>query len=341
MFKSCRPDFLWRWLFDARRSGAAVRLEFRIYDDGSAPGDFSNEPGRNCRRSHRYRNLKYAIELLSSNLVAGLGGVGDIQRDLQICPGARSRGDIRPLNSGDRRRELAAAGPASTAIRLARAWALAYPPGCLPRRTGSDLPSDGRSMTLTLRISPTGHLFVEEHEGQQSELLDTARARRIAKAFRTSAAAGLLHLATAELESRLPPDLAFAREFAGQYLTQLCHTPDLQTNAAAGLISPDNDKLAALARPRTTARRRISNAVALAGWWIELDQWVRNEGASHPGGLAEYLREKNPLWRQVGRVTFHLAENKRDRAFPFAFLATYTGRLSSAGRPQHKPLGEA
>ena len=36
--------------------------------------------------------------------------------------------------------------------------------------------------------------------------------------------------------------------------------------------------------------------------------------AAHPGGAQAYLREKNPLWRLVGRVTFHLAENKRDAA---------------------------
>ena len=43
----------------------------------------------------------------------------------------------------------------------------------------------------------------------------------------------------------------------------------------------------------------------------------------------------------VGRVTFHLAENKRDEQYPFAFLATYSSRLSVQGRPQHKPLGQA
>ena len=103
-------------------------------------------------------------------------------------------------------------------------------------------------------------------------------ARRIAKAFRTSAAAGLLHLATAELESRLPPDLAFAREFAGQYLTKLCHTPGLQAGAAAGQIAPDNHKLAALAQAAPPLRGgEYLNADALASWWIELDQWVRNE----------------------------------------------------------------
>jgi non-specific serine/threonine protein kinase len=40
-------------------------------------------------------------------------------------------------------------------------------------------------------------------------------------------------------------------------------------------------------------------------------------------------------------VCFHLAENKRDTEAPFAFLATYTTRLSAKGAPQHRPLGHA
>ena len=82
-------------------------------------------------------------------------------------------------------------------------------------------------------------------------------------------------------------------------------------------------------------------AATLAAWWIELDALVRDEAAGSSGGLPGYLREKNPLWRLVGRVTFHLAENKRDEQFPFAFLATYSSKLSKQGRPLHKPLGEA
>jgi hypothetical protein len=40
-------------------------------------------------------------------------------------------------------------------------------------------------------------------------------------------------------------------------------------------------------------------------------------------------------------VTFHLAENKRNPAHPFAFLATYTNRVSEQGKVQHLPLGRA
>ena len=63
--------------------------------------------------------------------------------------------------------------------------------------------------------------------------------------------------------------------------------------------------------------------------------------AKQPGGLQAYLSARNPQWRLVGRVTLHLAENKRDPDHPFAFLATYIPKLSSQGRVQHEPLGKA
>ena len=47
------------------------------------------------------------------------------------------------------------------------------------------------------------------------------------------------------------------------------------------------------------------------------------------------------MWNLVGRVYFHLAENKADPDHPFGFLATYTTRVSGQARPQHQPLGRA
>src|SRR4029077_14667033 len=73
----------------------------------------------------------------------------------------------------------------------------------------------------------------------------------------------------------------------------------------------------------------------------ELDTLVRDEIRHHAGGAQAYLSEKNPLWRFVGRVTFHWAENKRDAQNPFAFLATYASRLSAQGRVQHEALGRS
>ncbi len=47
------------------------------------------------------------------------------------------------------------------------------------------------------------------------------------------------------------------------------------------------------------------------------------------------------MWNLVGRVHFNLAENRHDAEAPFAFLATYTTRLSAQAKAQHLPLGRA
>jgi non-specific serine/threonine protein kinase len=57
--------------------------------------------------------------------------------------------------------------------------------------------------------------------------------------------------------------------------------------------------------------------------------------------VQEFLKSRHPAWNLIGRVHFNLAENRRDEEAPFAFLATYTTRLSAAAKAQHLPLGKA
>ncbi|MGH7296613.1 MAG: SNF2 helicase-associated domain-containing protein, partial [Polyangiaceae bacterium] len=89
--------------------------------------------------------------------------------------------------------------------------------------------------------------------------------------------------------------------------------------------------------------------------WNELEDALQAEIRAHEGPVSGWLAARSPLWNLVGRVCFHLAENKADAMAPFAFLATYTTRLFSnrtgaAGNPtgaagaqkvQHLPLGKA
>ncbi len=58
-------------------------------------------------------------------------------------------------------------------------------------------------------------------------------------------------------------------------------------------------------------------------------------------GVQDFLKRRNPAWNLVGRVHFNLAENRKDPDAPFAFLATYTTRLSAQAKAQHLPLGQA
>ncbi len=159
----------------------------------------------------------------------------------------------------------------------------------------------------------------------------------LASAFSESDAAGLLHLATAMLKDDLPPPLAWARDWGRQFITRLCQTRD-----PAKVEPPaDAERTAFLAEaPPMRGAEYLSDALLLR-LWGDLRTAVAAEAAGHAGGLEGWLRERSTLWHLVGRVTFHLAENKRNTEFPFAFLATYTDKLSTSGQVQHTPLGRA
>ena len=80
---------------------------------------------------------------------------------------------------------------------------------------------------------------------------------------------------------------------------------------------------------------------ALVGVWEDLDAWVRGEVAAGGEGLSGFLKRRAPLWHQVGRVCFHLAENRRNEDYPFAFLATYAPGVAAGARVQYQPLSRA
>lgn len=79
---------------------------------------------------------------------------------------------------------------------------------------------------------------------------------------------------------------------------------------------------------------------SLLALWGQMVHWCASRLAAY-SDLSAFLEAEAPKWRQVGRVSFHLAENKADALRPFAFMATYTEGLNAEGRPRHLPLGHA
>ncbi len=82
-------------------------------------------------------------------------------------------------------------------------------------------------------------------------------------------------------------------------------------------------------------------ATVLHALWQELDTAFQRELSESKCGVQDFLKRRNPAWNLVGRVHFNLAENRKDENAPFAFLATYTTRLSAHAKAQHLPLGQA
>ncbi len=196
-------------------------------------------------------------------------------------------------------------------------------------------------MSHALALSPAGHLFVEPDD-QAEPKLSPATAVRLNDAFAVSSARGLETLASEFLHEPLPPPFVFWRGFAQRLFTSLCHHPSLESASKLAITKPAETDFTALAESAPPMKGlEYLNGVTLARLWDELDAHVHVAIAQTPGGTAAYLKRCNPLWNAVGRVTFHLAENKRNPAHPFAFLATYTNRVSEQGKVQHLPLGRA
>ncbi len=209
------------------------------------------------------------------------------------------------------------------------------------RQNGGEMP-DLMETPSDVILTPHGLLLVE-NALPPSPWQQVETGRRVAAAFAESAARGLLRLGTQELNAALPPAGAWWRELSRRFLTQLCHTAGLEQAQELGALPPPAEAdLVALAEtaPPMRGGEYLSGEV-LARLWGSLDELVRVEIARHPQGAGAWLKESHPLWRMVGRVTFHLAENKRHPTHPFAFMASYASRISSQSRVQHLPLGRA
>jgi len=192
-------------------------------------------------------------------------------------------------------------------------------------------------MTFALRLTPRGHLQCATEP--DAPPLSDALAGRLAAAFAGGAGHGLLHLGASEVVTVLPPLWAFWRDFATRYVTALTATPD---DGEIGVVAPDalTLEMLCLDAPPMTGAEYLTPGTFLS-FWSDIEAAVEAELAACGQSLQAFLTSRHPAWNLVGRVHFSLAENRREPDYPFAFLATYTSRLSAHGKAQHLPLAQA
>ena len=188
---------------------------------------------------------------------------------------------------------------------------------------------------MAIRLTPAGHLrwtsLVEAPPpGELSAIPDLLQAN-----WRE----GLFTLAADKIDPGDAPTVRFWRDFAERYLTGLCHLPAAAEPIAVEPPSAADYANLVLTAPPMQGGEYLSEEL-LRNVWNGLDRWVQ-ETAPQEGGLEAFLRARAPRWHQVGRVCFHLAENKNDENRPFAFMATYAAGFGSGGQLKHLPLRKA
>ncbi|MSR54153.1 MAG: DEAD/DEAH box helicase [Gemmataceae bacterium] len=196
-------------------------------------------------------------------------------------------------------------------------------------------------MSKTLSLAPAGRLRLTNDPDAVPAVPDEL-ATSLEHAFAQSNAEGFLLLASKELEGDSHPAIAFWQSWSRRLFQELCHLGEGSHAKWAAVPSPAEPELERLVADAPPMRGlEYLNVELLKHSWEELRELVATRAASFPDGPGAFLQSVNPVWHLLGRVTFHLAENKRDEARPFAFLATYTHQMGDQGQVQHLPLGEA
>ena len=178
---------------------------------------------------------------------------------------------------------------------------------------------------LTLACSPEPALALrgEPELGLERELLN---------AWPQARAQALLLMVGEGMKTTLDPSLEWLRRYAQRFMVRLCQTRAVPSSALAEDLA---EAMASL--PPMQGAEYVTEDL-LMSLWEQLAAQVAHEAGD---ALEAWLRAHGDIWHLVGRVTFHLAENKRDAERPFAFLATFTEKVSAAGQIQHLPLARA
>jgi non-specific serine/threonine protein kinase len=194
---------------------------------------------------------------------------------------------------------------------------------------------------FSLSLTPHGHLVLTRDP--DAPHLDAGLQNRFEQAFERGSGHGLLLLGADEVGTTLPPVYSYWREFGARYVTALCTRQDSDApRKGAHVATPPDEELErmAIGAPLMLGAEYLTAAV-LDALWREMDAAFNLELAESKSAVQDFLKRRNPAWNLVGRVHFNIAENRKDADAPFAFLATYTSRLSAQAKAQHLPLGQA
>ena len=189
---------------------------------------------------------------------------------------------------------------------------------------------------IEIALSPEGHVYLEHNNWQSDHSIINETTQQISQFFNQSATYGLLHLGIQNF-SDLPPDFTFWQTFARLFITKVCKYPELsELKQLPSITPPSKLELSEIINQAPFIRGfEYLTIEALSKIWLSLHETLTNELDKYAGSIPAYLQSYNQNWNTVGRVCFHLAENKNNPDKPFAFVATYTTKLNEKATAQH------
>lgn len=197
--------------------------------------------------------------------------------------------------------------------------------------------------SLSIALSPTGHLYLY-NDPENPEVILSTIAAKLRSFFAMNDAIGLLRLGLTTFDTPLPASIAFWKQFSQIFIVEMCKLSNFneeKNTIKFAITFPEQEMNTIINQAPFMRGIEHLNLELAQKLWNHLNRALEEELTAFSGNLETYLTAYHSAWNTVGRVCFHLAENKANENHPFAFLATYTTRLSNTARAQHVPLGRA
>ena len=151
----------------------------------------------------------------------------------------------------------------------------------------------------------------------------------------------LFYLGFTDRRVSLSFSFSFLRDISGAFIKSLSEKPEIEFLRDKLIIEPGEQILEKLldGAPFMTGSEFLS-VDWLRDIWTDLNKSFASAIKEYDGSAAEFLSSLNPSVHLVGRVYFHLVENRKGD-LPFAFLATYSSEADMSGKTRHLPLKNA
>lgn len=200
------------------------------------------------------------------------------------------------------------------------------------------------------KASPHTSIHQTENAAELAVLPSGALMMRTApfdRLFEEGTGNGLYALATADWEMSLSPAAFFLRKMGRDALTRMAHAaaerPDDLGSVLDHVIPPLAERMVLAEQfPPVPGGEYITPSV-IEQWFVNLRSHLFKEMEARNVTPAEWLTGLGAPWDQIGKVFFHLAENKDDATGmrPFAFMASFAYQSAADSQIRHLPLSTA
>lgn len=162
---------------------------------------------------------------------------------------------------------------------------------------------------------------------------------------------GLLYLDSHPNLCESLPELNYWLDFTRLFLAEFSTIADLENKIKsssdrivliknAPLLAAEDQSRLMLTKPMFLGSEYL-NENLIDQIWTELHSTLIAQIVESKLSVEEFFSSRHQGLSLQGRVWFHLAENKENEETPFAFLATYSNKISESGKAQHLPLNRA